>query len=69
MNNKKKKKKIFQSIEANTQFNMILPIKHIVCATREGGETLLNLGRVQLESLHISKKITSPLMAAKNNEP
>ena len=39
------KKKIFQSIlKANTQYNVISPIKQIVCTfTEEGGEILLKL--------------------------
>ena len=39
------KKKIFQSRQkTNTQYNMVPPIKQIVCtSTGEGGETLLKL--------------------------
>ena len=49
---------------------MVPPIKQILCtSTREGGETLLNFGAVQLETLTpLAKKITRPLITAKNNE-
>jgi len=52
-NEKKKKEEDIQSIKVNIKFNVVSPIKQIVCVHEKRGETLLNF-EYNKKHLHFS---------------
>ena len=66
------KNKIFQSRQkANTQYNVIPPIKQIVCTSTGEGERnfIRTLGEYNKNYLHLTVRSYKVLIAAKNSAP
>ena len=54
-NEKKRRRRYYWVKNANTQYNVVPPIKQIICtSTEEGGETLLNFREYNKNYLHLS---------------
>ena len=65
-----KKKRYSKVKKTNIQFNVVPPIKQIVCTfTREGRNFIRTLREYNKKYLHFTLKSYEPLMAAKNSEP